>query len=96
MWKDHRIYGGLMAAGKPVVVVGAGTGGAMLVRELERSPDWRVVALVDEAEWASRAPAIAPPPALGVGRELFALFRIHADEAEKGGSAVLAAMETVI
>ena len=53
------------------------------------------VALVDEAEWASRTPATAPPPALGVGRELFALFRHHADEAEKGGSAVLAAMEMV-
>jgi len=55
-----------------------------------------VVALVDDAEWAARQPAAAPPPALGVGRELFALFRIHADEAEKGGSAVLSAMETVI
>lgn len=54
-----------------------------------------VVALVDEAEWAARPPAAPPPPALGVGRELFALFRIHADEAEKGGSAMLAAMETV-
>ncbi|MBT0962330.1 polysaccharide biosynthesis protein [Denitromonas iodatirespirans] len=48
MWKEHRLYGDLRAAGKPVVVVGAGTGGAMLVRELERSPDWRVVALVDD------------------------------------------------
>jgi len=48
MWKEHRLYGGLKGAGKPVVVVGAGTGGAMLVRELERSPDWRVVALVDD------------------------------------------------
>jgi phosphogluconate dehydratase len=55
-----------------------------------------VVALVDEAKWAARTPAVAPPPALGVGRELFALFRHHADEAEKGGSAVLAAMESVI
>lgn len=55
-----------------------------------------VIALVDEAEWASRQPAAAPPPALGVGRELFALLRHHADEAEKGGSAMLAAMETVI
>ena len=55
-----------------------------------------VLALVDETLWAARTPAVAPPPALGVGRELFALFRIHADEAEKGGSAVLAAMETVI
>ena len=53
MWKEHRLYGGLIGAGKPVVVVGAGTGGAMLVRELERSPDWQVVALVDDnrAKW---------------------------------------------
>lgn len=53
MWKEHRIYGGLIGTGKPVVVVGAGTGGAMLVRELQRSPDWRVVALVDDdrAKW---------------------------------------------
>ncbi len=55
-----------------------------------------VTALVDEAEWASRPPAVPPPPALGVGRELFALFRLHADEAERGGSAILAAMETVV
>ena len=53
MWKEHRTFGDLRAAGKPVVVVGAGSGGAMLVRELERSPDWRVVALVDDdpAKW---------------------------------------------
>jgi FlaA1/EpsC-like NDP-sugar epimerase len=48
MWKEHHLYGGLIAQGKPVVVVGAGRGGAMLARELERSPDWRVVGLVDD------------------------------------------------
>jgi FlaA1/EpsC-like NDP-sugar epimerase len=48
MWKEHRLYGDLIAAGKPVVIVGAGTGGAMLVHALEHSPDWRVVALVDD------------------------------------------------
>jgi FlaA1/EpsC-like NDP-sugar epimerase len=48
MWKEHRLYGGLIAQGKPVVIVGAGRGGAMLVRELERSADWRVVGLVDD------------------------------------------------
>jgi FlaA1/EpsC-like NDP-sugar epimerase len=48
MWKEHRLYGGLIAMGKPVVIVGAGVGAAMLVRELERSPDWRVVGLVDD------------------------------------------------
>ena len=48
MFKEHRLYGGLIAQGKPVVIVGAGRGGAMLVRELERSADWRVVGLVDD------------------------------------------------
>lgn len=48
MWKEYTVYGGLIAAGKPVVIVGAGTSGAMLVRELERTADWRVVALVDD------------------------------------------------
>ncbi|MBK6358014.1 MAG: polysaccharide biosynthesis protein [Betaproteobacteria bacterium] len=48
MWKEHRLYGGLVGQGKPVVIVGAGRGGAMLLRELERSPDWRVVGLVDD------------------------------------------------
>lgn len=48
MWKEHRLYGGLIAQGKPVVIVGAGRGGAMLARELERSADWRVVALLDD------------------------------------------------
>lgn len=48
MWKEHRLYGGLIAQGKPVVLVGAGSRAASLVRELERSPDWQVVALVDD------------------------------------------------
>ena len=48
MWKEYRLYGGLIGQGKPVVIVGAGSGGVMLVRELERSPDWKVVALVDD------------------------------------------------
>ncbi|MFM6852486.1 MAG: dihydroxy-acid dehydratase, partial [Sphingopyxis sp.] len=53
-------------------------------------------ALVDAAQWAARTPATPPPPATGMGRELFAMMRHHADEAEKGGSAMLAAMETAL
>jgi len=49
-------------------------------------------ALVDEGEWATRPQAEAPPPAEGMGRELFALMRATANEAERGGSAMLAAM----
>ncbi len=47
MWKEQRMYGD-GHGGKPVVVVGAGTAGAMLVRELARSGVWNVVALVDD------------------------------------------------
>ena len=47
-------------------------------------------ALVDEAEWDARSDAAAPAPAMGVGRELFAMLRHHSDPAEKGGSAMLA------
>ena len=50
-----------------------------------------LAALVDPAEWVARELAAPPPPAQGMGRELFGLFRDHADEAERGGSAVLAA-----
>lgn len=47
-------------------------------------------ALVDPAEWEAREQATAPPPAMGTGRELFAMMRHHSDPAEKGGSAMLA------
>ena len=47
-------------------------------------------ALVDAAEWAARTPAEAPADADGTGRELFGLFRAHANEAELGGSPLLA------
>ncbi|KTW00907.1 phosphogluconate dehydratase [Sphingomonas yabuuchiae] len=47
-------------------------------------------ALVDPAEWAAREQAATPAPAQGMGRELFALFRQAADEAEKGASPILA------
>lgn len=50
-----------------------------------------LAALVDAAEWSARDNAPAPEAAMGVGRELFALMRLHSDEAERGGSAMLAA-----
>ena len=47
-------------------------------------------ALVDADIWAARAPAPTPARHVGTGRELFALMQAGADEAEKGGSAMLA------
>jgi phosphogluconate dehydratase len=48
-------------------------------------------ALVDDDEWAVRESAIAPPPPIGTGRELFAFMRQGADGAERGASVMLAA-----
>ena len=48
-------------------------------------------ALVDDDVWDTREFALTPPPALGTGRELFALMRHGADGAERGASAILAA-----
>jgi phosphogluconate dehydratase len=42
---------------------------------------------------ASRPAANSPAPPLGTGRELFAMMRLHVDDAERGASAMLAAME---
>ncbi|GAB2921128.1 nucleoside-diphosphate sugar epimerase/dehydratase [Paraburkholderia jirisanensis] len=46
--KEFRRYGGLVGQGKPVIVLGAGTAGASLVRELSRSGEWRLVGLLDD------------------------------------------------
>ena len=43
-----------------------------------------------KADLASRSPAAPPPAGQGTGRELFAMFRLGADGAEQGGSAMLA------
>ncbi|CAB3759853.1 polysaccharide biosynthesis protein [Paraburkholderia solisilvae] len=46
--KEFRLYGGLVGQGKPVIVLGAGTAGANLARELSRSGEWRLVGLLDD------------------------------------------------
>jgi phosphogluconate dehydratase len=46
--------------------------------------------LVDADIWAVRTPAPSPARHIGTGRELFALMQAGADEAEEGGSAMLA------
>ncbi|MEO0501538.1 MAG: phosphogluconate dehydratase, partial [Pseudomonadota bacterium] len=47
-------------------------------------------ASVSDADWNARSPAEPPRSETGLGRELFAMMRTHADQAEKGGSAMLA------
>ncbi|TAL97279.1 MAG: polysaccharide biosynthesis protein [Paraburkholderia sp.] len=46
--KEFYLYGGLVGQGKPVVVLGAGTAGASLARELSRSSEWRLIGLLDD------------------------------------------------
>jgi phosphogluconate dehydratase len=46
-----------------------------------------------DVDLAAREPATAPPPPVGTGRELFALMRGTADDAERGASAMLHAMD---
>ena len=52
--------------------------------------DGQLTALVDDAEWAARAPVVAPIEMPGFGRELFALMRSQVDGAEQGACAILA------
>jgi phosphogluconate dehydratase len=42
------------------------------------------------ADLSARTPAAPPPTTQGMGRELFAMMRLHADGAEHGASAMLA------
>jgi FlaA1/EpsC-like NDP-sugar epimerase len=47
-WKEHRLYGITQREGNPVLVLGAGDTALTLLKELERSQDWRVVGLLDD------------------------------------------------
>ncbi len=47
-WKDGHLFGGTVGAGSPVLVLGAGDAAAALVKELERSSQWRAVGLLDD------------------------------------------------
>lgn len=48
IYKEYLRYGREQGTAKPVIVLGAGTAGAMLIRELERTRDWNVVAILDD------------------------------------------------
>ncbi len=52
--------------------------------------------LLARADLDSREAADSPPPPIGTGRELFAFMRHGADNAEHGGSAMLAGMDAVL
>ena len=47
-WKEHQLYGLSNLQAEPVLVLGAGDAAVSLVKELERSREWRVVGLLDD------------------------------------------------
>lgn len=67
--KEFYKYGGLVGQGKPVIVLGAGSAGATLARELSRSGEWRMVGLLDD-DPAKRGREIYGHKVLGAISEL--------------------------
>ena len=47
-WKEYTLYGKNGQDGTPVIILGAGDAAVGLVKELSRSQEWRVVALLDD------------------------------------------------
>lgn len=48
LWKENLLYGDFQLRGEPVLVIGAGSAGVGLVKELMRSDDWHPVGLLDD------------------------------------------------
>ena len=47
-WKEHQLYGFNQLRGEPVLVLGGGDTAIALLKDLERSQEWRVVGLLDD------------------------------------------------
>ncbi len=47
-WKEHKLYGPNQMRGEPVLVLGAGEAAVALLKDLERSQEWRVIGLLDD------------------------------------------------
>ncbi|RKP59078.1 polysaccharide biosynthesis protein [Pararobbsia silviterrae] len=74
--KEFYRYGGLVSQGKPVLVIGAGEDGASLARELRRSPEWRLVGLLDD-DVAKQGREIHGYTVLGAIGDLAQLAELH-------------------
>ena len=46
-WKERKLFNSMAAMGKPVIVVGVEDVALNLIKELSKSPEWRVVAMID-------------------------------------------------
>ena len=63
-WREQQLYGRIHMEGEPVLILGAGDAAMMLLRELKRSEEWRVVGLLDD-EAEKRGRSIDGVPVLG-------------------------------
>lgn len=94
---DGRLSGASGKVPAAIHVVPEALGGGPLARLQDGDVirlcghDGQLNVLVPPEEWNARAVADAGPQAAGIGRELFAMMRLGADDAEKGASAMLAA-----
>jgi FlaA1/EpsC-like NDP-sugar epimerase len=46
-WKERRMFNTVASQGKPVIVIGVEDSSLNLIKELSKSPEWRVVAMID-------------------------------------------------
>lgn len=49
-WKERRLFNTVAAQGKPVIVIGVEDSSLNLIKELSKSPEWRVVAMIDPSK----------------------------------------------
>ncbi len=63
-WREHQLYGRVGIEGEPVLIMGAGDAAMMLLRDLKRSQEWRVVGLLDD-EGGKRGRSLDGVPVLG-------------------------------
>jgi FlaA1/EpsC-like NDP-sugar epimerase len=68
-WKEGHLLSLKAISASPVLVLGAGRAGAMLVRELLNNPQWRVVGMLDD-DVAKRGRLLFGVPVLGPVQEL--------------------------
>ncbi|MGH6622701.1 MAG: polysaccharide biosynthesis protein, partial [Burkholderiaceae bacterium] len=75
-WREHQRASGTESMGKPLVILGAGRSGASLVRELQGSPEWRVVGFLDD-DPAKRGREVHGKKVLGSFEDLIQLASKH-------------------
>ena len=75
-WREGRVVPLTKLQANPVLVLGAGTAAAALVKELAPSPQWRVIGLLDD-DVAKHGAELAGIPVLGPVRQVGLIAERH-------------------